>query len=281
MWHYVEDGKQAGPVDEGTFDSLVSTGRITPDTHVWREGMPNWVLYRNIAASGAVATAPGTVQCAECGNFFPPEDLVQIGDRSICATCKPIAVQKLKEGVLQPVAGGFHYAGFWMRALAVIVDCLVLLPVGIVLGMFMGAYQISNPHEYNPGAQLAMNGLANLIQLAYSVFFLGRFGATLGMMACGIRVVRPNGDRISYLRAIGRFFANFLSVFSGMIVGAIIGALIGAGIASAAGERLAIVICMVFFMMLGAFLGYLVIVFDKEKRAFHDFLCDTRVVYKR
>ena len=123
VWHYIENGKQAGPVDQATFDSMISSGQISPDTQVyWRDGMPNWMPYGSLVAPGA-AGDPGTnAQCAECGNFLPPEELVQIGDRLVCAACKPIAVQKLKE-VIAPTelrwrlpASGFELRlGSWMR----------------------------------------------------------------------------------------------------------------------------------------------------------------------
>ena len=276
LWYYVENGKQTGPVDDAALDSMARTGLITPDTHVWREGMPDWVLYRNVAASGAVATVAGSVQCAECGNFFLEEDIVQIGDRPVCATCKPIAVQKLREGVIQPVASEFRYAGFWMRFLAVFVDGLVMIPVTIPLAFISGAYQ----HPYS-GPYFATNGLTNLLQLIYSAFFIGRFGSTLGMMACGIRVVRPNGDAVSYLRAIGRYFASILGFFLGAIAGGIIGALIGLVFGAATGGHYLITVMFASFAaVFGMFGGYLIVVFDGQKRAFHDYLCDTRVVYK-
>ena len=36
--------------------------------------------------------------CAECGRAFAPDQVIRIGGRFICAGCKPIAVQKLREG---------------------------------------------------------------------------------------------------------------------------------------------------------------------------------------
>jgi uncharacterized RDD family membrane protein YckC len=62
-------------------------------------------------------------------------------------------------------------------------------------------------------------------------------------MACGLRVVRPDGEKISYARACGRTFAEVVSSLILMI-------------------------------------GYLMVIFDDEKRALHDRICDTRVVKK-
>ena len=63
-------------------------------------------------------------------------------------------------------------------------------------------------------------------------------------MACKIKVVTADGGRVSYARAFGRYFAKMLSAFT----------------------------CMI---------GYIIAVFDNpQKRALHDHICNTRVVYK-
>jgi len=38
-WYYAKDGAQLGPVDEGTFASLVESGVVQRHTLVWRPGM--------------------------------------------------------------------------------------------------------------------------------------------------------------------------------------------------------------------------------------------------
>jgi uncharacterized RDD family membrane protein YckC len=82
-----------------------------------------------------------------------------------------------------------------------------------------------------------------VIPIAYTTFFVGRFAATPGKMACGLRIITPDGGRVSYGRALGRCFAEWLS-----------------------GLTLTI--------------GYIIAAFDPEKRALHDRICETRVVYK-
>ena len=71
--------------------------------------------------------------------------------------------------------------------------------------------------------------------------FIGRYGATLGKMALGLRVVTSEGAPVTYARALGRYFAKLLSAF----------------------------LCGI---------GYLLAAFDEQKRALHDRICDTRVV---
>jgi hypothetical protein len=43
-WYYVEADtkRQVGPIDGDEFVALISSGKITPGTLVWREGMAHW-----------------------------------------------------------------------------------------------------------------------------------------------------------------------------------------------------------------------------------------------
>jgi uncharacterized RDD family membrane protein YckC len=124
-----------------------------------------------------------------------------------------------------------------------------------------------------------------VVALSYSVFFIGRFGSTPGMMTCGIRVVRPDGQKVSYLRALGRYFADVLAVFAGAIILAIVGAVIGGLIGAGAGGHTSTIIGAAIggyiCALIGASLNYIVVAFDGEKRAIHDRICDTRTVYKK
>jgi uncharacterized RDD family membrane protein YckC len=42
---------------------------------------------------------------------------------------------------------------------------------------------------------------------------IGRYAATLGKMACGLRVVMSDGGKVTYGRSLGRHFAKLLSGF--------------------------------------------------------------------
>ena len=82
------------------------------------------------------------------------------------------------------------------------------------------------------------------LNIAYSTWMHGKFGATVGKMACGLRLVTPSGGKISYGLAAGRFFAE---IVSSMII----------------------------------YIGYIMVAFDEEKRALHDRICNTRVIRSR
>src|SRR6266850_4425423 len=137
-WYYAEDGVQRGPVAEEEFADLVRNGKVYADTLVWREGMAAWQPYSSVAeppTAGAVppvfapppASAPvstNDVVCHECGTIVPKENAIQYGSIWVCANCKPVFVQKLREGARVAVmaAGQLDYAGFWIRFGAKFID---------------------------------------------------------------------------------------------------------------------------------------------------------------
>jgi uncharacterized membrane protein len=108
-WYYVEAGQQAGPVDDGLLTSLVTSGKIQPDTLVWHEGMTAWTPYGQLAQTPAAGVgepprpdgATGGIICSECGRTFGPDQVIRHGDRWVCAACKPIFLQRLREGIAE------------------------------------------------------------------------------------------------------------------------------------------------------------------------------------
>jgi hypothetical protein len=99
-WLYVDGGRQNGPVSDTQLDELLRSGKISPTTLVWREGMGNWQALNISRAAGQ----PGIV-CVVCGKAFPPEEVVKINNSAICAQCKPIFLQRIAEGALTPSIG--------------------------------------------------------------------------------------------------------------------------------------------------------------------------------
>lgn len=274
-WYYVQHGKQAGPVDDFQLEQLDAEGRIQDETLVWHEGMPNWKPYRDVRVSAppfmAAAEPPLISQlvpavgineaiCAECRNAFPKENMIRHADAWVCANCKPLFMQKLAEGArLNTIKFELRYAGFWIRFVAKFIDGLILgfalgIPFFITMFILIGTRRGS--HTVGADGSTPGEGLfaVNLFQIffqfiyiaanaLYAGFFVGKYGATPGKMACKLIVVDPTGGRISYGRSFGRAFAEILSQ----------------------------IICDI---------GYIVAAFDGEKRALHDHVCTTRVIYK-
>jgi len=108
-WYYADGSKQVGPLTEVEFDNLVQSGVIRDDTLVWREGLPQWQPCRQVRAAQPAAAPPVGLVCRECGKFFLPDEVVQFGAVWVCGGCKPVYVQKLREGA-SPGAGSFGTA---------------------------------------------------------------------------------------------------------------------------------------------------------------------------
>ena len=174
------------------------------------------------------------IRCSECGREFGEDELIKFGDSTVCAECKPIFVQRLREGLT--LAEERVYGRFWIRAGAKIIDGIILTIAGFALGFVGNLFP-----GHGPASAILTNLLYYAFDIAYVTYFLGKYSATPGKMACGLKVIRPDGEKISYGRACGRFLAEFLS---------------------------AIILCI----------GYIMAAFDEEKRTLHDRICDTRVI---
>jgi uncharacterized RDD family membrane protein YckC len=190
-----------------------------------------------------------TAVCAECGNTFAQGDMIAHGSHFICANCKPVFMQKLAEGA--NITGNrppMRYAGFWIRFAAIFLDGILLQILRVLFGLVFGLSMAeilsgrSNATSAPMPIYFVMTLVMSILNIAYEVYFIGRWGATLGKMACKIKVVRSDGERVTYLRSLARYFAKILS---------------------------AVIFCI----------GYIMAAFDSEKRALHDRICDTRVVH--
>src|ERR1051326_6242596 len=86
-WYYAESGQQVGPVTSERLDQLRATGKITPVTLVWKEGMAEWQPYGNVFAAPppGSAAAPALAVCAECGNSFKRDDMIPYQNPYVCA----------------------------------------------------------------------------------------------------------------------------------------------------------------------------------------------------
>jgi hypothetical protein len=136
QWYYAAGMTRKGPYEQEDFRKLVTEGVVTPEALVWTSGMTDWKPWREVSSQfppspagvppmgvtepspdGAVAadaTAPAAsvpaaaapLTCSVCGRSFPPDEVIVLEGRPVCAQCKPVAMQKIAEG--QPLSlGGF------------------------------------------------------------------------------------------------------------------------------------------------------------------------------
>lgn len=251
QWYYAEGGQRNGPVSQEAFDQLVTKGVITSSTLVWHEGMPQWRPYVEVGGGVPATDAGDTAVCAVSGKTYPKREMIQYEGRWISAEHRDEYFQRIQEGApmvgVQAVPGPFGYGGFLPRFLAVLLDSLILMAgtmlIAAVIGAIFGASGLITPGR--TGSILLMQALIQIVNLAmtlsYQVYFIRKHDATPGKMALGLKVLRSDGSKLSVGRIIGRNFAQGLS---GLILG----------------------------------IGYLMVIFDEEKRSLHDRICDTRVI---
>jgi uncharacterized RDD family membrane protein YckC len=155
-------------------------------------------------------------------------------------------------------ARSVHPCGFWARLAAYIVDHFIWGAVFFVVWT-----PIAQSHHWTMPAfpqeltdataeqfwQQAQVWLDHAMPVLYPIYFLydvllnGRYGATIGKMLVGARITLVDGSPIGYGRALLRWLAARLSDI--------------------------------------LFLGYLPIAIRPDKRAMHDLLAGTKVVYKK
>ncbi len=144
------------------------------------------------------------------------------------------------------------YAGFWVRFFAGVLDVVFLLPPVLLIAYLVsdGSYEIikigENFRSYSFGAEGNLHTV-DLVMYAVSIIYIAYFlsdkkQATIGKRLLGIYVGNIDGSKLSKSRAIMRAFAS-------MITSATLG------------------------------IGFLSVIFTKEKIALHDFLCNTRVFH--
>ena len=122
------------------------------------------------------------------------------------------------------------FAGFWRRVAACIVDALVLLIPLIGIHFALGAH---------PNIASLLNIVLGLVY--YAGLHSSHMQATVGKRAFGIKVTDLEGKRIGIGRAIGRYFATWLS-------------------------------------MIILFIGFVMAGLTPRRQALHDMICKTLVV---
>lgn len=279
QWYYVDAQQQRhGPVDAAAVADLFRAGTLTRASLVWREGMEQWTALVNVAPELRLdmtppppapapeqveASAPVEVQeerpltgravfTASEPTYVAPAAVARAESLS-AATDSPYAAPRAEVGARTYAAAvpGAHvvYAGFWKRVAASFIDAFAIgLPVGIVAAIIAGLLGFGS--SFSSGfASDAINvgetGISYVLTSMAYAWFHSAAGlmATPGKLAIGIKVVRTDGDKISFLRAFARYWASFLS-----------------------------------FFILG--IGFLMAAFTARKQGLHDFICDTLVVDK-
>jgi uncharacterized RDD family membrane protein YckC len=125
-------------------------------------------------------------------------------------------VMQIADGLQpQPVtaasAGAIKYGGFWLRAVACVIDSIVLLIAATIVGALVGLSLVAID-EFQASRYTDVAIIVVLSWLYFSLMESSPGGATLGKMAIGLRVVAGGGGPLTFSQATGRYFAKYVSL---------------------------------------------------------------------
>jgi uncharacterized RDD family membrane protein YckC len=230
------DGERHGPYKEADVREWLHSGKMSGADLGWYEGLADWQPLSVLLPDAVAKATPGGAGAA------PP-----------VSTPLPQTTTAALE----------DHAGFWKRAAAYVIDYIVLLIPGKLIGSMFGATAASAAMEQaqrNAGndPQVVFAALEAYVQtmwpalLLSTIFFWLYFAllessawqATIGKLVLGIRVTDLRGERIGLSRALLRYLGKYLST---LIVG----------------------------------IGFLMVAWTERKQGLHDLLAGTLVLNGR
>ncbi|HVH50464.1 MAG TPA: RDD family protein [Candidatus Bathyarchaeia archaeon] len=168
--------------------------------------------------------APGSAFCQVCGTAAPAAS----APPAIPATGSaiPSAGAPVSPHWLPPATRAF--AGFWLRLVACLIDGVLLgavlgavfVPI-LLLGGFGAALQSMAAHDHQPdpaaifafASSIALFVGASVLAgwLYYAYFESSEWQGTVGKKVMNLVVTDLAGNRVSFGRASGRYFARFIT----------------------------------------------------------------------
>ena len=131
--------------------------------------------------------------------------------------------KRIESGKQSALARAPHPAGFFSRSEAFIVDLVILSVAQLLSSTFIQAmlsfFKLTKLVTYvqtlldNPNYQIGIGAvLITLLVIGYYTFFWTLLGFTPGKALLGLKVVRKNGEKISFGRSLIRFFSYWISI---------------------------------------------------------------------
>ncbi len=174
------------------------------------------------------------------------------------------------------------YAGFWRRVAAHLIDFVVFVPLYVV---FFVAY--SHSKEATISALIVFEVAA----LAYPIYFVGRWGKTIGKSVAGIKVLALDGTRATWTQASIRLcvdvFPSIASFLRSLVAYSRMPAVTFAALSwrERSKQFRQLEPHSLYFFRWSIFAWVLaeaiVLVSNRKKRALHDFIAGTVVVVEK
>lgn len=251
-WYYAEGQQRQGPLLAEELRQRFQRGEISLTTLVWREGYAQW---KPVSEAVEELQLQNLTSASEnLGSGFDLRGDYSAIDNGTAplpgtggGTYSPYTAPGATGSYGTAVVGGGEvvYAGFWKRYAAYFLDSIVVAIINVPVSLVFNLIGAASGNETLAVAlsMIAMLGGFVIGIGYYAGFHASKGGATLGKMAVGIKVVRSDGERITFMRGVGRYFGFILSSLTLMI-------------------------------------GFIMAAFTERKQALHDMLCDTLVVDK-
>jgi uncharacterized RDD family membrane protein YckC len=168
-----------------------------------------------------------------------------------------------------------NYAGFWVRTFAAIIDGFALLPLSALYLLLLVGIN-----------SLALTLIGLLLAMIYKPYMEYRYGATLGKMALGIKVLSEENEALTSGQAVIRYtpwmIGNLISIYTIVLLYAAVEGLDGVDgfmqiseLMSGDGNTTLSTMSSVIILVIG-----ISVAFDSHKRGLHDKLAKTICVYK-
>jgi uncharacterized RDD family membrane protein YckC len=177
--------------------------------------------------------APNTAYCQICGIPAPVDALLSAPAPTIPQASSAAGVSP---HWLPPVSRS--YAGFWLRFVAHLLDgflvgmlfIAICVPILFLTGLGAALRSVTQGQEPDPAVIATfVSSIVLLIGVSllgtwlyYAYFESSEWQATVGKKVLNLVVTDLNGNRVSFARASGRFFAKILSGFIPLGIGYIL-----------------------------------------------------------
>ena len=175
-----------------------------------------------------------------------------------------------------------RYAGFWPRLGAMLVDTIVVAPL-----MWLAYWSFNASHAW----ALVVQVVSIPLYAGYNIYFVGRWGQTIGKMVLHIKVVKLDGSGAGFGRAFYRHSVDLaFSILSGVVtVNALLSIPGPAYDALSFDDKIQLfdtrapswsrVIDVLSFIWIVSELAVLLL--NEKRRALHDFIAGTVVVHEQ
>ncbi len=173
-------------------------------------------------------------------------------------------------GYAVPANAAGSLASIGQRFLAVLVDAVIFIVVGVVVGLIFGATAMAGVGAFGAGAlartTIGASVVLALLAFGYYAYFYSTTGQTIGKRVVGIRVIRRDNQPLDWNTGIRRTLVIQISNIVGLLLALLFGS------ASAAGSSLGSLVSLF------SLVDYLWAFWDAEKQTLHDKFANTVVV---